>query len=161
MYRWARRDGSGTTNVCHGVLCATCACIYVCVNAVVRMGHAHAFVGCVGLTVVCVLLVRWWAWLVWWRRYHWMHLHGLAGARLPVQSEGAPKYSFFEGVMTHFSQPEGFVLLGGYLCGTWMFHLMPASYYSFEGTIVYARLCNCSPNYLLCDLPKKHVLCLW
>ena len=37
--------------------------------------------------------------------------------------------------MTHLSQPEGFVLLGLYLSGTWMFRLMPVSYYSFEGGV--------------------------
>lgn len=47
-------------------------------------------------------------------------------------------------MIEHLSQPEGFVLLGTYLCGTWMFNLMPASYYSFEGSIdwkaVFAQL---------------------
>eukprot|EP00945_MAST-04E_sp_MAST-4E-sp1_P003660 g3660.t1 len=42
---------------------------------------------------------------------------------------------FFEGMLEHLSQPEGFVLLGSYLSGTWMFNLMPASYYSFEGGV--------------------------
>ena len=37
--------------------------------------------------------------------------------------------SFFQGVIKHLSNPEGFVLLGGYLAGTWMFNLMPPSYY--------------------------------
>lgn len=37
--------------------------------------------------------------------------------------------SFLHGVFKHLSNPEGFVLLGGYLSGTWMFGLMPASYY--------------------------------
>ena len=37
--------------------------------------------------------------------------------------------------MEHLSQPEGFVLLGAYLVGTWMMRLMPPSYYSFEGGI--------------------------
>mmetsp|Transcript_19611 Transcript_19611/g.30729 ORF Transcript_19611/g.30729 Transcript_19611/m.30729 type:complete len:188 (+) Transcript_19611:224-787(+) len=31
--------------------------------------------------------------------------------------------------------PEGFALLGSYLVGTWMFRLMPASYYSWEGGV--------------------------
>jgi sterol desaturase/sphingolipid hydroxylase (fatty acid hydroxylase superfamily) len=44
-------------------------------------------------------------------------------------------YSFTEGLLTHLAQPEGFVMLGGYLIGTWMFGLMPASYYSFSGGI--------------------------
>jgi sterol desaturase/sphingolipid hydroxylase (fatty acid hydroxylase superfamily) len=37
--------------------------------------------------------------------------------------------------MTHLAQPEGFVLLGLYLSFTWLFNLMPYSYYSFHGTI--------------------------
>jgi sterol desaturase/sphingolipid hydroxylase (fatty acid hydroxylase superfamily) len=42
---------------------------------------------------------------------------------------------FWEGLKEHLSQPEGFILLGGYLSGTWMFNLMPASYYSFDGGV--------------------------
>jgi alternative squalene epoxidase len=54
---------------------------------------------------------------------------------LSIQTKGARSYQFFEGLATHLSQPEGFVLLAGYLAGTWMFKLMPAEYYSFEGGI--------------------------
>ncbi|CAM9213948.1 unnamed protein product [Ectocarpus fasciculatus] len=53
----------------------------------------------------------------------------------PIQKEGAPKYVVWEGLKVHLAQPEGFVLLGGYLILTWMFGLMPASYYSFTGGI--------------------------
>jgi len=35
----------------------------------------------------------------------------------------------------HVSQPEGFALLGLYLCGTWLLRLMPDSYYSLEGAV--------------------------
>jgi hypothetical protein len=59
----------------------------------------------------------------------------LGGDQHPVQKEGAPKYDVLEGVKIHLAQPEGFVLLGGYLIFTWMFGLMPASYYSFTGGI--------------------------
>lgn len=52
-----------------------------------------------------------------------------------IQKEGAPKYEFLEGVSTHLAQPEGFVVLGSYLIFTWMFGLMPSSYYSFSGGI--------------------------
>lgn len=52
-----------------------------------------------------------------------------------VQKAGAPVYSFLEGMAVHLSQPEGFVMLGGYLILTWMFGLMPQSYYSFTGGI--------------------------
>merc|ERR1719353_2560015 len=54
---------------------------------------------------------------------------------IAIQKEGARPYDLSEALMTHLAQPEGFVMLGGYLCGTWMFGLMPASYYSFEGGI--------------------------
>ena len=52
-----------------------------------------------------------------------------------IQREGARPYDLYEGLVTHLGQPEGFVMLGGYLAGTWMFGLMPASYYSFSGGI--------------------------
>jgi alternative squalene epoxidase len=43
-----------------------------------------------------------------------------------------PEKSF---IMGHLTQPEGFVLLTLYLSGTWMFNLLPDSYYSFEGNV--------------------------
>ncbi len=52
-----------------------------------------------------------------------------------VQKEGARAYEFTEGLLTHLAQPEGFILLGAYLIGSWMFGLMPSSYYSFAGGI--------------------------
>jgi lathosterol oxidase len=52
-----------------------------------------------------------------------------------IQKSGARPYDFMEGMMTHLAQPEGFVMLGGYLIGTWMMGLMPASYYSFAGGV--------------------------
>ena len=60
---------------------------------------------------------------------------GLFGQCMSVQKEGAVKYELIEGIVTHLSQPEGFIMLGGYLIGTWMFRLMPSSYYSFKGGI--------------------------
>lgn len=65
--------------------------------------------------------------------YHWLYLR--YGRPTPVQLEGAQKYDFWEGVRTHLAQLEGFGLLGSYLVGTWMFKLMPASYYSLEGSV--------------------------
>ncbi|KAK3263510.1 hypothetical protein CYMTET_27685 [Cymbomonas tetramitiformis] len=53
----------------------------------------------------------------------------------PIQQAGAVPYSFAEAVRTHLAEPGGFLLMGGYLCGTWMFNLMPRSYYSFQGGI--------------------------
>lgn len=60
--------------------------------------------------------------------------------RTAVQAAGARPYDFMEGVKTHLSQPEGFVLLGLYLSGTWMLRLMPASYYSFAGGVSWPRV---------------------
>ena len=45
--------------------------------------------------------------------------------------------------MTHLAQPEGFVMLGGYLIGTWMLGLMPASYYAFDGGISWGQVVQC------------------
>ena len=53
----------------------------------------------------------------------------------PIQAKGAPAYLFREGVATHLSQPEGFLLLGGYLCLYWLSGAMPTSYYAFEGGV--------------------------
>lgn len=61
----------------------------------------------------------------------------------PVQAKGARAYTFGEGIRTHLFQPEGFVLLGLYLSLTWMFGLMPPSYYSFEGSIQWTNLVAC------------------
>jgi hypothetical protein len=55
----------------------------------------------------------------------------------------APKYDFTAEMMSHLSQPEGFVLLGAYLAGTWMCALMPESYYSFGGGIDWVRVAAC------------------
>ena len=67
--------------------------------------------------------------------YFALRRFGYMGTLVSVQKEGATKYELLEGISTHLFQPEGFVMLGGYLIGTWMFGLMPASYYSFSGGI--------------------------
>lgn len=67
--------------------------------------------------------------------YHGLRLRGYLGPLVPIERRGAPVYSFWRGLAGHLSQPEGFLLLGLYLCGTWMFELMPESYYSREGGI--------------------------
>lgn len=59
----------------------------------------------------------------------------LLGQVIPIQKIGAPQYELSEGMSTHLAQPEGFVMLGSYLIGTWMFGFMPSSYYSFSGGI--------------------------
>jgi sterol desaturase/sphingolipid hydroxylase (fatty acid hydroxylase superfamily) len=52
-------------------------------------------------------------------------------------------YNFNKGVIDHFAQPEGFVLIGGYLSLSWMFNVMPESYYSFEGGIEWGKVAAC------------------
>jgi sterol desaturase/sphingolipid hydroxylase (fatty acid hydroxylase superfamily) len=60
-----------------------------------------------------------------------------------IQTKGARDYVFWEGLQSHFAQPGGFALLIGYLSTTWMMHWMPASYYSFEGTIQWKETILC------------------
>ena len=67
--------------------------------------------------------------------YFCLRRAGALGSTTSIQKEGARPYDLIEGLTTHLAQPEGFVMLGGYLIGTWMFGLMPASYYSFDGGI--------------------------
>ena len=72
--------------------------------------------------------------------YFWLRRSGHLGQTTSVQKGGAPPYVFTEGLATHLGQPEGFVMLGTYLIGTWMFGLMPASYYSFQGGINWSHV---------------------
>ena len=67
-----------------------------------------------------------------------------------IQTKGSVKYEFLEGLMTHISQPEGFVVLTAYLSITWMFNLIPNSYYQFtnvdtggHGSVQYKELFLC------------------
>lgn len=60
---------------------------------------------------------------------------GRFGELHPIQKEGAPVYNIWEAMKVHLAQPEGFVMLGGYLILTWMLGYMPSSYYSFSGGI--------------------------
>ena len=78
--------------------------------------------------------------------YFFLHKYGYLsfGAEpTSIQTKGSPEYEFTEGVATHLAQPEGFVLLATYLSVTWMFHLMPNSYYSFEGGIQWKEVALC------------------
>jgi alternative squalene epoxidase len=72
--------------------------------------------------------------------YFWALQSGAVGKSLAIQKAGPPPYNFREGLMIHLSQPEGFVMLGSYLIGTWMFGLMPSSYYSFSGGINWSHV---------------------
>lgn len=78
--------------------------------------------------------------------YFFLHKYGyLSGGAEPtsIQTKGSPDYEFTEGVTTHLAQPEGFFLLATYLSVTWMFHLMPNSYYSFQGGIQWKEVALC------------------
>jgi sterol desaturase/sphingolipid hydroxylase (fatty acid hydroxylase superfamily) len=76
--------------------------------------------------------------------YFMLRREGVLGSIKSVQKEGARKYQLAEALVTHLAQPEGFVMLGAYLTGTWMLGLMPSTYYAFTGGInwlhVFAQL---------------------
>lgn len=68
--------------------------------------------------------------------YFYLWSQGYLGiSKVSIQKLGSPKYVLSTEMVHHLSQPEGFVMLGGYLIFTWMLGLMPASYYSFSGGI--------------------------
>jgi lathosterol oxidase len=70
--------------------------------------------------------------------YHSWRLSGGSGSyavRNKIQKAERKAYAFLPGLRAHLGSVEGFVLLGSYLAGTWMFDLMPSSYYSFAGGV--------------------------
>jgi len=96
------------------------------------------------LGIFAVLVGQIWVWIFFYLyKFGYLSSSSWKGQPLSVQSKGARPYEFWEGLVTHVSQPEGFVLLIGYLASTWMLNLMPASYYSFDGTIQYKELFMC------------------
>jgi len=90
------------------------------------------------LGILAVAVGQVWVWI-----FFYLFKYGYLSEPRSIQTKGARYYEFREGLMTHISQPEGFVLLIGYLSTTWMFHLMPNSYYSFEGTIQWKEVFIC------------------
>ena len=69
--------------------------------------------------------------------YHYFHLR----TRSPrIQKGELVPLSFWRDAAGHLAQPEGFLLLGSYLAGTWMFRIMPQSYYSGEGGVNFAHV---------------------
>lgn len=64
--------------------------------------------------------------------YHFLHLRSSSPR---IQKGLPPPTSFWFDAAGHLAQPEGFILLGSYLAGTWMFRIMPESYYSGEGGV--------------------------
>jgi sterol desaturase/sphingolipid hydroxylase (fatty acid hydroxylase superfamily) len=91
------------------------------------------------LGILAVAVGQVWVWA-----FFYLFKFGFLGTRpRSIQVKGARDYSFGEGLVTHISQPEGFVLLVGYLAVTWLLHLMPHSYYSFQGSIQWKKLGLC------------------
>jgi hypothetical protein len=64
--------------------------------------------------------------------YHYVHLRSNSPR---IQKAVMAPSSFWADAAGHLAQPEGFFLLGSYLAGTWMFRIMPESYYSGEGGV--------------------------
>ena len=75
--------------------------------------------------------------------YFRLHQQQVLGKTLPVQRRGAVQYIYSEALQNHLSQPGGFLLLGLYLTITWVFDMLPPSYYSFVGGIQYTRVALC------------------
>jgi len=64
--------------------------------------------------------------------FHYARLAHFATRR--VQSDPRP-YRFLEGVRSHLGNPGGVVMLAAYLSASWMFDMMPCSYYHFDGGV--------------------------
>merc|ERR1712127_241260 len=62
--------------------------------------------------------------------YHYARLRWSATKRVQLQPR---PYEFWEGVTSHLGNPGGIVMMVVYLCASWMFDVMPCSYYHFEG----------------------------
>jgi sterol desaturase/sphingolipid hydroxylase (fatty acid hydroxylase superfamily) len=69
--------------------------------------------------------------------------HQLLGRTIPIQSRGAVKYIYSDALRNHLAQPGGFLLLGLYLTITWVYNLLPESYYQFEGGIQFTTVAQC------------------
>ena len=75
--------------------------------------------------------------------YFRLHQQQILGKTTPIQSRGTPEYVYLDALMNHLSQPGGFLMLGLYLTVTWVFDLLPDSYYSFDGGINYKNVLLC------------------
>ena len=64
--------------------------------------------------------------------YHYARLRWSATRRVQLQPR---PYDFWEGVTSHLGNPGGIVMMVVYLCASWMFDVMPCSYYHFEGDV--------------------------
>ncbi len=107
-----------------------------------------------GISAVAIGQVGVWIFFFWYK-YGYLSAFPYASSQphvepTSIQTKGSVKYEYLEGLMTHISQPEGFVVLTAYLSITWMFNLMPNSYYQFtdidtggHGSIQYKELFLC------------------
>lgn len=101
------------------------------------VGSPHPLGLTLGILAVGVAQV--WLWI-----FFYLFKFGYFGSKpLSIQTKGEPQYDFWEGLRTHISQPEGFILLITYLSVTWRWRLLPDSYYSFDGTIQWSRTFLC------------------
>ncbi len=64
--------------------------------------------------------------------YHYLRLRWVSPRR--VQPDPRP-YVFLEGVRSHLGNPGGIVMMVVYLVATWMFDIMPCSYYRYDGGV--------------------------
>jgi len=64
--------------------------------------------------------------------YHYVRLRWCHTRR--VQNDARP-YQFWEGIGSHLGNPGGIVMMVVYLCASWMFDVMPCSYYHFDGGV--------------------------
>ena len=64
--------------------------------------------------------------------YHYVRLRWCATRR--VQTPPRP-YEFSEGIVSHLGNPGGIIMMVVYLCASWMFDIMPCSYYHFDGGV--------------------------
>ena len=74
--------------------------------------------------------------------YHYTRLRWCATRRV----QGPRPYEFMEGVKSHLANPGGVIMMVAYLCASWMFDVMPCSYYHFDGGVrwwmVFAQICS-------------------
>lgn len=86
--------------------------------------------------------------------YFRLHQQQLLGKTTSIQSRGAVRYDYYTALSNHLSQPGGFVLLGLYLAVTWIFDMLPPSYYYFTGGIHYTRVAMC----LICQDLVQYIM---
>ena len=85
--------------------------------------------------------------------YYYMLRHNIIHRPYIQKKRTLTQLPFWSGLVAHLSRVEGFVLLGGYLCCTWMFGLMPSSYYNLNRPIMSgSTLCDVALQLLLNDL---------